>query len=49
MLDQALGAFDVETKVGRIDVKALNQAPEDKSLSNSLTKALDALFPSSEK
>ncbi|KVS49870.1 hypothetical protein WK43_31015 [Burkholderia ubonensis] len=41
-LDQALGEFDVETRVGRVDVQAPIAANSDAVPLNELPKAFDA-------
>lgn len=42
LLDQALGEYDVETKVGSIDAKPINVAPPEKKPLKELAKCFDA-------
>ena len=44
MLDQALGEFDVETRVGFIEVKSLQEAPKTKKPLKELPKTFDAFL-----
>jgi hypothetical protein len=45
LLDQALGEYDVETRIGNIDVKPAAEAPEKAYLLEALPKAFDSAFP----
>jgi hypothetical protein len=42
LLDQALGEYDVETKVGSIEAKPINAAPPEKKPLKELSKSFDA-------
>ena len=44
LLDQALGEYDVETRVGNIDIKPLTEAPTTAYSLAALPKAFDSSF-----
>ena len=44
MLDQALGEYDVETRVGEIRVENVTQAPADAAPLKDLPKRFDEMF-----
>jgi hypothetical protein len=44
LLDQALGEYDVETRVGDVQVKAISEAPAHAQMFEALPKSFDALF-----
>jgi hypothetical protein len=46
LLDQAIGEFDVETKVGFIEIKSVSDSPKSKRPLSELPKAFDALHSS---
>jgi hypothetical protein len=44
LLDQALGEYDVETRVGDVQVKPISEAPLHAQMFDALPKSFDALF-----
>jgi hypothetical protein len=45
LLDEALGEYDVETRVGNIEIKELREAPPGAYSLEALPKAFDSSFP----
>ena len=43
-LDEALGEYDVETRVGRVNVDSVTKAPAQSYSLEALPKAVDVLF-----
>ena len=43
-LDEALGEYDVETRVGQVNVDSISKAPTQSYSLEALPKAVDALF-----
>jgi hypothetical protein len=45
-LDEGLGEYDVETRVGQVNVDSVSKAPAQSYSLEALPKAVDALFAS---